>query len=42
MSRELLEGQYFTNIILIWVRLQNDMFYQDMYKFRDEFSKLTN
>jgi len=42
MSRELLEGQYFTDIILFWVKLQNDMFYQDIYEFHDEFPKLTN
>ena len=37
MPRELLEGQFFTNSILFWVKLQNDMYYQDIYEFHDEF-----
>jgi len=42
MSRELLDCQYFTDVILSWVSLQNDMFYQDIYEFHDEFPKLTS
>jgi len=39
MSRELLDGQYSTDITLFWVMLQNDMFYQDIYEFHDDFSQ---
>jgi len=42
MSRELLDGQYFTETFLFLVTLQNDMFYQDIDEFHDEFPKLTN
>jgi len=39
MSRELLNGHHFTDIILLWARLQNDMCYQEIYELHDDFSQ---